>query len=626
MPVETRIADIDLAALTQGRIYHPSPSDWEDQALYFLMLDRFSDGKENGGLDNAGAPVAADQTRTTQPYRDTDRNNAIGTEAEAATWRDAGSVWCGGTLAGLASKIGYLQRLGISAIWISPIFRQVAFKPTYHGYAIQNYLDVDPHFGQRQDLQGLVAACHAAGIRVILDVILNHTGDVFGYAPDRYATDRLGVFDPRWDGNPYRVQGFNDRNGQPSLAFGQLPSAQPDLANGDGVWPREFQDPSTFTQRGRIDNWDYDPEFLDGDFFDLKDVHLGSGDIDAYQPSPALKALCEVYKFWIAFADLDGFRIDTVKHMDPGAARYFASVIHEFAQTLGKDNFYLIGEITGGRSRAYTTLELTGLDAALGIDDIPDKLEWLTKGQREPAEYFDLFRNSVLVGKGSNAWFKDKVVTVLDDHDQVRNGKNKARFAATNPPRSLALAALALNATTLGIPCIYYGSEQFFDGAGGDDRYLRECMFGGAFGAFRSRQRHFFQEDAWLFQQISKVLKIRREHLPLRRGRQYLREISGNGVDFGLPRMINGEIRSIIAWSRIFDRSELLLAINTDAGAARTASVVVEHDLHATGSSLQCLYSTDASQIGGSLGISDLPDGKRVIPLSAPPAGFVIYQ
>ncbi len=71
--------------------------------------------------------------------------------------------------------------------------------------------------------------------------------------------------------------------------------------------------------------------------------------------------------------------------MDPGATRYFASVIHEFAQSIGKENFYLIGEITGGRERAFHTLELTGLDAALGIDDIPDKLEYLVKGYRNPA-------------------------------------------------------------------------------------------------------------------------------------------------------------------------------------------------------------------------------------------------
>ncbi len=107
-----------------------------------------------------------------------------------------------------------------------------------------------------------------------------------------------------------------------------------------------------------------------------------------------------MYKYWIAYTDVDGFRVDTVKHMHPGATRFFTSVIHEFAQNIGKENFYLIGEITGGRQRAFSTLETTGMDAALGIDDIPDKLEYLVKGYRNAREYFDLFRNSDAGTKG----------------------------------------------------------------------------------------------------------------------------------------------------------------------------------------------------------------------------------
>src|SRR5204863_8519067 len=101
----------------------------------------------------------------------------------------------------------------------------------------------------------------------------------------------------------------------------------------------------------------------------------------------------------------------TVKHLDRGATRFFASVIKEFAQGIGKENFYLIGEITGGRSNAFLTLELTGLDAALGIDDIPDKMEYLVKGLRNPADYFDLFRNSALLNKESHTWLRNRVVT-----------------------------------------------------------------------------------------------------------------------------------------------------------------------------------------------------------------------
>ena len=103
-------------------------------------------------------------------------------------WFRAGGGWQGGTLRGLKSKLGYLRRLGITALWVSPIFRQVAFEPSYHGYGIQNFLDVDPHFGTREEFRDFVQAAHEQGIYIILDIIAHHTGNVFAYAADRYAT------------------------------------------------------------------------------------------------------------------------------------------------------------------------------------------------------------------------------------------------------------------------------------------------------------------------------------------------------------------------------------------------------------------------------------------------------
>ena len=252
-------------------------------------------------------------------------------------WVKAGQRFCGGSLQGLASKIGYLERLGVSAIWISPIFKQLASRETYHGYGIQDFLDVDPRFGTRDDLRALVDTAHAHGIRVILDIILNHTGDVFGYDADRYEVrrdDGTTFMDPRWDGREYAVAGFRDAAGAATLPLAPVDLAVHPTAHPHGaVWPRELQNAATFTRKGHISNWDFDPEFLEGDFSDLKNVQLGEGGIDDYRPSDALETLAAVYKFWIAFADLDGFRIDTVKHMDLGASRYFGSVIHEFAQT-----------------------------------------------------------------------------------------------------------------------------------------------------------------------------------------------------------------------------------------------------------------------------------------------------
>ncbi|CCI37038.1 alpha-amylase family glycosyl hydrolase [Microcystis aeruginosa] len=607
-----RLSQLNFASLSPAGGSFPSPIAWEDQAFYFLMLDRFSDGRENGYKDNEGNLV---RSGTTPAYSPAGAENAVKTEADAAHWREAGTKYVGGTLKGLESKIGYLKRLGVTALWISPIFKQVRFRETYHGYGIQNFLEVEPHFGSREDLREVVRTAHANGIYVVLDIILNHAGNVFSYS---------GEQDHPWTGGMYPVEGFNDKDGNPTIPFVKAnPQNLPDY---DGaLFPVELQAPDTFTRKGYIKNWDYDPEFREGDFFDLKDIDHGYGSADDYQVSAALRHLCEAYKYWIAYADIDGFRIDTVKHMDRGATRYFVSVIREFAQSIGKENFFLLGEITGGRKRAYETLELTGLSAALGIDDIPDKLEYLVKGYRNPNDYFSLFRNSELVNKGSHIWFRNKVVTSFDDHDQVRKGNQKARFCADADASKVALNVLALNALTLGIPCIYYGSEQCFDGRGGSDRYIRESMFGGEFGAFRTRGLHFFNEDNPVYRELAKVLEIRRKNIVLRRGRQYLRPISAadDGVCFSLPEMVNGQIRSVVPWSRIFNGKEMLLAINTDYDQPKTAWVTIDNDLHQGGDVLQCIYSKDAAQIGQSVTV-EARNGKAVL-ITVPAAGLVIF-
>ncbi|MCF8232012.1 MAG: hypothetical protein K9J27_07465, partial [Bacteroidales bacterium] len=195
------INDIKLKDLTTGKSFYPSPERWEDQVLYFLMLDRFSDGKENGYRDNAGEVVENGQTPKYNPsedYRDK------GTEE----WEKAGLHWNGGNLKALESKLGYLKRMGVTAIWISPVLKQVAFEETYHGYGTQNFLDIDPHFGTKEDFVRLVKTAHEMGLYVILDIIVNHSGNVFSYRKKN----------PKWRKVlPHKMIGFNDRSGKPTI-------------------------------------------------------------------------------------------------------------------------------------------------------------------------------------------------------------------------------------------------------------------------------------------------------------------------------------------------------------------------------------------------------------------------
>jgi glycosidase len=147
--------------------YYPSPTAWEDEVLYLILPDRFSDGNERHYYDNDGNLV---QDGTTPMYCPADEGNALMDSDSAEEWHEAGSTFVGGTLKGITSKMGYLHRLGITALWIAPFFKQV--KDTYHGYGVQDFLDVDRRFGRREDLVELTRTAHSLGIRVIMDATL----------------------------------------------------------------------------------------------------------------------------------------------------------------------------------------------------------------------------------------------------------------------------------------------------------------------------------------------------------------------------------------------------------------------------------------------------------------------
>jgi glycosidase len=628
--IQKSLLELDFASLTR-RTFTPSPAAWEDQVLYFLLLDRFSDGKEAGGYrDNADRPVPDGSTPLYRP----DDPGRIDYDA----WFGAGGGWQGGTLAGLKSKLGYLRRLGITALWVSPIFRQVAFEPSYHGYGIQNFLDVDPHFGTRAEFRDFVRAAHEQGIYVILDIIAHHTGNVFSYAADRYTTHDPAsgrwYNDPRWDGKPYAVQGFNDRNGQPTLPCNGQPQADSlEAAWPDGaIWPREFQRPELFLRKGHIVNWDYYPEYAEGDMFALKTLDIWVRCDGQYrQGSSALACLALVYCFWIAYADLDGFRIDAAKHMGPDALRTFCDVIREFTQSIGKERFLLVGEVSGGREHAWEVVEKTGLDAALGIDDVPGKLERMVTGFADPADYFSVFRNWVLDDPAGHRWYRDQVVTLVDDHDQVRKGLEKWRFCGDTRFRDLAFNVIAVQLTTMGIPCIYYGAEQGFDSGGrpnGSDFVLRENMFGGRFGSHCSQGRHFFNEDGDLYRALAALMALRKKLLPLRRGRQALHHISGDGVTFGLPHRLGERMRSLVSWSRLFIDQEVLLAVNTDEGQPVTAYSTVAPTFRVEGDRFHLLFwyaPRRASPPPPTLTV-ERGNGPLAVRMTLPAAGFAIYQ
>ncbi|MBP7875895.1 alpha-amylase [Candidatus Woesebacteria bacterium] len=598
MPELQSLAQIDWLSFSQ-RSYTPSPTAWEDQVLYFIMVDRFSDGQES------------------EQSRDVWKDSALQTELTATAWRTAGDTFCGGTLAGLKSKLGYLQRLGITTIWLSPVLKQATYDSTsYHAYGTQNFLEIDPHFGSKVDFRDVVEAAHELGLYVILDIIVNHSGNVFTYD----AANQTNITGPIFHANgQHSVLGFNDTKGQPTLPFSPVDlEKNPEAWPNGAIWPRELQQAESFSRRGSIDAYEDEEQFLHGDFMKLKDFHLGENLETGFEPSSTLQSLTEVYKYWLSFADLDGYRLDAVKHMEPGAVAYFVAEIQKHARSLGKNNFYIIGEVAGGRARASQVMQSSGLNAILAVDDVPGSLEALAKGLEAPETYFSYFAEATDPDR-ADRWLRNNVVTMYDDHDQIRNGYQKARFAAGDPRWPLLeFNALALLVTTIGIPGVYYGSEQAFDGEGGDDNYIREAMFGGPFGPFRSTEHHCFNEEHPIYQKLSQLLAVRRSSVALRRGRQQLVEISGDGEHFGIPRKLGERMEGAVVWLREADGEAILCAMNTETTKSSNISFRLPT---ATASSetirWRCVYSSD-----GECPTQLVIDSRITIPA----AGFVIYQ
>lgn len=594
------IHDINKDALIQGRTYTPSPDSWENEVLYFLVADRFSNGQEQCLYNRAE-----------------DYENALATPQGRTAWDKSGSGWVGGTLNGICSKLDYLKNLGITAVWVSPIFRQVSFCATYHGYGIQNFLAVDPHFGTESDLRRLVDEAHRRGMYIILDVILNHTGNVFTYKDG----------DPPYSSAVKDVAGFNDAAGIPSIPPEGFDAAA--LGEGDGIRPIELMRLETFSRKGHIEHWDSSPDFIDGDFFSLKNVFTGTGnagDAGDFQPSQALTIITECYKYWIAAADIDGFRLDTVKHVQPGATRYFAREIHEFAAALGKTNFYIIGEITGGFEFALDMKRRTGIDAALGINRIPDALENTAKGWHEPDSFFNLFKNEDIAGEEENRWYKDSVVTMFDDHDMVTQQEFKSRFCADTMTAPLVVNALMLNLMSPGIPCIYYGTEQQFDGAGGDDKYIREGMFECSFGAFRTTGRHFFNTENAVYTELARLTAVRKKYTTLRQGRTYVRMVSYEGSAFEVPHKIgNNRHSGVIAWSRILSDEEMLMVINCDLEHERHVAVAIDSTLNTQGAAYNCVYRTGTAEPQDCATV-DIRERVAFIKITVPAAGGCIWK
>lgn len=629
----TAITSIDEARplLNKARAervsYHPSPSDWRDEVLYFLLPDRFSDGNTKKRAMLRREEIRNIRRMQARPGWDWSK------------WAESGKRWQGGTIKGISSELSYLSALGITSLWVGPIFKQRDKMDTYHGYGIQDFFEVDPRFGTKQDLLELVDQAHQKGIRIILDIIINHSGDNWGYLPPGSNPSHTAEVMPDYRPWPHFYGESSDPNSRWILAWrdkdqklvlADNPAAS--LDRHSGVWPKDLMSFDRYTRAGKgslaagaIE--DPHAEHKRSDFSSLKDFRLDD--------TRTLGFLTECFKYWIAASDCDGFRVDTIKHMALTEAQNFCGAIKEFADSIGKRNFLLIGEVAGGdKTQNYYLDNLAvmqrNLNAALDIGTARPVLSAVGKGLAPAHCYFDGF-NKKDSGLGSHRYVGNRHISVLDDHDHV-SGK-KVRFSADIPDDMAVkdyqvVVPTAIQLFSLGIPCIYYGTEQAFAGpsqsqrdyllghgwGSGDnygDRYLRETMFGPdhprafwgsheleeqirnmdqqhpGFGPFGTSGKHCFDTTSPAFVRLTELLRIRREQVALRVGRQYQRPFRLPGTEFQMQGA--GEM---IAWSRILDNIEALILVNPNGTEARGGDVLVSAELNPPGTNFMVIANT----------------------------------
>jgi hypothetical protein len=153
-------------------------------------------------------------------------------------------------------------------------------------------------------------------------------------------------------------------------------------------------------------------------------------------------------------------------------------------------------------------------------------------------------------------------------------------------------------------------------------------MFGGRFGGLCTQGRHFFNEDGDLYRALAALIDLRKKLLPLRRGRQALQYISGDGVTFGLPRRLGERMRSLVCWSRLFVDQEVLVVLNTDEAEPVTAYSTVAPMIRVEGDEFHLIFwyaPKSASPPPTSLTVEGR-NGPLAVRITLPAAGFAIYQ
>ncbi|MHA6964412.1 alpha-amylase family glycosyl hydrolase [Zobellella denitrificans] len=477
---------------SQPRTLFDSPRhDIEDEVFYFVLPDRFHDGNPD---NNQGDP--------NDPH-------AFGGHDPA----DKG-MFHGGDIAGLQQKLDYLEGLGITAIWLTPILKNKAVQGDsagYHGYWTLDFTRLDPHFGSNEEMKAFIAAAHERGIKIFFDIIVNHTADVIKY---RECHQENGAYLPGLSRCDYRSR--------ERVAAGEGYTPFIPAGEENAKVPAWLNDPRFYHNQG--DSSFSGEDSLYGDFFGLDDLDTGNPEVVA--------GLIDIFTGLIDEWRPDGFRLDTVKHVDADFWRAFApAVLNHARDSAGIEHFTMFGEVFSSdprelsfytRSAGLPTVLDFGFQAAAGA---------ALAGQGGVSALTALFEQDDRYNHAGGS--ANQLLNFLGNHDIGRFGHFLQAGGEPDDAKLLARYRLAnaLLFFSRGVPVIYYGDEQGFTGEGGD-KDARQNMFpsrvasynaGRLIGTTATTADDNFDPSHPLYRDIAGLSALYREHPVLRRGIQLAR-------------------------------------------------------------------------------------------------------
>ena len=553
------------AALAAALAGNASAQDYrarlpQDEVIYFLLPDRF----ENGDQKNDLGGLKGDRLKT-------------GFDPSHKGY------YHGGDLKGLIKRLDYIQDMGVTAIWLAPIFKNKPVQgppgqesAAYHGCWVTDFTQVDPHFGTNADFKAFVDAAHARGMKVYMDIIANHTADVIQYkgCPIQACGYRsIADYPYQRRGGPNGAPanpGFAGDGDRSTANFSKLTDAnfayevEVPAAEKSVKAPAWLNDPLWYHNRGNSE-W-HGESMTYGDFSGLDDL---------YTEHPRVVAgLIEVFGSWIDRFGVDGFRIDTAKHVNPEFWQAFVPAMLERAKARGIPNFHIFGEVY------QDTMEPGTLAVHTRVDRYPSVLDFAFRaaalqtlaGDKGTGIWERLFFGDPLYEGGADKAMQ--LPTFLSNHDAGRFSMF-VRRALPNAGDEEVLDRVALGhvmmLTLRGVPTVYSGDEQGFVSDEGDQG-AREDMFpskvalyndNDLVGTDASTAVSNFDRNHPLYRLIATVAKVRADTPALRRGRQLVRA--------------SGQKPGLFAASR-FDPTtgkEVLLLFNTSTQPV-TQNVAVE--------------------------------------------------